>query len=282
MTLRAKQLAEVPARLINMKDLLFTGGHEGWAADIMMSSLDHDNDGLLDEKDMRLYLKSGEKMVDAFKGFAETNGIVGALILSVVYPLALQQEIEHFDFCFLEDDSNGSAGAATATLSRHEVRRVYLQTAAVVMLSIACILALALVIFSARIHTQISFWMPNLESKVWYAQRNSKTLLHLETAKTCLVFLALLALLLFGIARAWWFGVMTGIPTFLLVVWYWRFEYRQSCRCAIQLEEQTRMVLREARTLEAQAAKHVLSKRYASSAALTSSTSSAQVQSVSA
>jgi len=131
-----------------------------------MSSLDHDNDGLLDEKDMRLYLKSGEKMVDAFKGFAETNGIVGALILSVVYPLALQQEIEHFDFCFLEDDSNGSAGAATATLSRHEVRRVYLQTAAVVMLSIACILALALVIFSARIHTQISFWMPNLESKV--------------------------------------------------------------------------------------------------------------------
>ena len=32
MTLRAKQLAEVPARLINMKDLLFTGGHEGWAA----------------------------------------------------------------------------------------------------------------------------------------------------------------------------------------------------------------------------------------------------------
>ena len=117
---------------------------------------------------------------------------------------------------------------------------------------------------------------------MWYAQRNSKTLLHLETAKTCLVFLALLALLLFGIARAWWFGVMTGIPTFLLVVWYWRFEYRQSCRCAIQLEEQTRMVLREARTLEAQAAKHVLSKRYASSAALTSSTSSAQVQSVSA
>ena len=54
-------------------------------------------------------------------------------------------------------------------------------------------LALLVLAASARMLTQISFWMPNLESKVWYAQHMSPWLLHLETAKSLLCFFLLLA-----------------------------------------------------------------------------------------
>ena len=91
----AKRLSQLNAEQLNMSflDVWRTGGHEGWAMDVRMAALDEDQDGVLDDDEIDRYLDIGEKLVDATQGFASNNGIVGGLILAVVFPVAIEYDV---------------------------------------------------------------------------------------------------------------------------------------------------------------------------------------------
>jgi len=270
----ALQKAKAPSA--SLLSLWKRGGHEGWAVDIRLAALDSDSDGILDDQTIENYMQIGARVVDATKDFATNNGVVGALMVSVLLPVSVQMILD-YDSVFNDESSElllaeqeRVAGAAPvvqlATLNGRyggyanlDVR-FYCNAVAFMLMTLATFLGIMLVAVCARIYTQISFWMPNLESKVWYAQYMADTLQSLETMKTSLLIFTIISLVLMATAKALWMGLALGIPAVIALGWYWRLELSASSACSQQLIEQTRMVLPAARTKAKQAhlAKKVL------------------------
>ena len=92
-----------------------TGGMEGWAVDIRLAALDSDSDGLLDDETVSAYFAMGEKIVTACESFATNNGVVAALMISVLLPVTIDFFIQYDDIFpnetvrrSLENDPNAS------------------------------------------------------------------------------------------------------------------------------------------------------------------------------
>ena len=226
-------------RTTSVLGILFSGGHEAWASDVMVASLDVDHDGVLNDDEIEKYIQQGEHLVGSFQDFTVNTGVVSALILSIIYPLTLEANMENFDEYYY--------GTGDGPLTDLEVVRVWMDVVIFVFWAVASVLSFALLIQSARLHTQISFWMPNLESKVWYAQKTSRSVMHLESMKRAVIFLTMAALILSAFKRAWFIGVVVAIPVALLLCWILSFEVWSNGQCSMQLEEQTRMVLSKSR-----------------------------------
>jgi len=248
---------------INMLSIWARGGHEGWAVDIRLAALDHDSDGILNDEIIDDYMQMSERVADGVKDFATNNGVVAALMISVLLPLSIQM-INDYDTIF-EDETEARALAAqeqaAGTFQSVQYATLdgrysgwdnvdvpfYCNAVAFVMINLSSLLAIMLVAVCARIYTQISFWMPNLESKVWYAQMMADTLQSLETMKTLLLILTMSSMVLMAFAKAVWLGIASAVPTVLLMWWYLRLELKVNDLCTKQLIEQTRMILPEAR-----------------------------------
>ena len=245
---------------ISFMDLWKSGGMESWAVDIRLAALDNDGSGLLDDDTVKDYLAMGENIVKACEDFATNNGVVGALMISVLLPVTIQFFIDYDDIFAdettlraLEAHPNASdvlqALALDGRYGGWESVDVsfYLSAVAFGLFNVATILAIVLVGSSARIYTQISFWMPNLESKVWYAQLIAPTLQSLETTKTGLLALTVAAMICLAFAKALWMGLVTAVPALMACGTAMRNEYKTSVKCTKQMLDQTRMVLPQAR-----------------------------------
>lgn len=95
---------------INMLSIWARGGHEGWAVDIRLAALDHDSDGILNDEIIDDYMQMSERVADGVKDFATNNGVVAALMISVLLPLSIQM-INDYDTIF-EDETEARALAA--------------------------------------------------------------------------------------------------------------------------------------------------------------------------
>lgn len=107
--------------------------------DVRMASLDEDQDGVLDDDEIERYLEIGEKLVDATQGFASNNGIVGGLILAVVFPVAIEYDVGLYP-------AAGSPGL--------DVAAYYTKCVAAVCLYASAVIAFTLVGASARLYTR--------------------------------------------------------------------------------------------------------------------------------
>jgi hypothetical protein len=100
--------------------------------------------------------KDTEALAESFTGMLLNMGVIGALILTMVFPLLLAPEVEPSqsakDF-FTEDGA----------LALRVVYQVLLA---------ACFGMAAIVIFrSIRMYTAVNFWMPTVPSKRWFMDR---------------------------------------------------------------------------------------------------------------
>ena len=166
------EMRKARARLQSMQDaagnnftvmqvLKEAGGHEGLASLIMFARLDRDHSGDIGDEELRDYQESAKMIVDANLNFALNTGVVAALLLSVVYPMSFALQVKEVTF------------DATPVINALLMLRIIGFGCS----HIAVALSFVLLTFSARIYTQISFWMPSLESQIWYTVRESKTAL---------------------------------------------------------------------------------------------------------
>lgn len=222
----------------NLFGVWMAGGHEQWASDIMLSALDADNDGEVGDSELQSFVEMGERIVDANQSFALNAGVVSALLLSVLYPVAFSSATQIRDVTWtapsIESDTAlqppPTNGPALFTL----------QTLSFLLLHTAIALAFTLLAVSARIYTQISFWMPNLESQLWYAQTVADTLAVLEAVKSACLLLSIASLFMYAVVHAAWVGMFTLLPLTVSVWFYARFEARFSRLCTEQLHKQTK------------------------------------------
>ena len=211
-----QSLLSLPRRLLGVTSVLLHGGQEAWASDIMLATLDANHDGQLTDKEYTQYLEHGQRVVDAIQNFATNNGVIAALFLSMVFPMALDYEVD---------------------------MQMDLRTANFVLLGWSSMLAFLILGIAARVYTHVSFWMPNIESKVWYSQKVSKYLMHLETCKSLLAVFGLTTLVIHAFVNSTIIGIAMAVPGVVIVLCYLYFEVQSSTLCMQQLEEQTRMVL---------------------------------------
>ena len=223
-------------RITAFTDTLMNGGLEAWAMDIKVAAIDVDQTGDLSEEELRGYVTLGETLIKSYEDFLINNGVVGALFLSMLFGRLVDgAEVENLDEFY-----NGQLDDSLRL-------RVYADITSTCLLSVAAVLAIGLIVQSARLHTQISFWMPNMCSKVWYAQKTSTSVMHLETIKRMLILLSTGALIIGAFRQALVIGVVTSATLGCVLLWIMHFELWTADICTEQLEEQTRMVLPEAR-----------------------------------
>ena len=214
-----------------------TGGHEQWASDIMLSALDADNDGEIGDSELQSFVEMGERIVDANQSFALNTGVVSALLLSVLVPVAFSSAVSIRDVSWSGVDIERAQPWSAPT---NGPELFTLQTLSFLLLHTAIALAFLLLAVSARIYTQISFWMPNLESQLWYAQTVADTLAVLEAVKTACLMLSITSLFFYALVHTAWIGLFTLLPIGSSFVFYVRFEARFSRLCTDQLYKQTK------------------------------------------
>lgn len=89
--------------------------------------------------------------------------------------------------------------------------------------------------------------MPNLESKVWFAQEFADWLQQLETAKVLVLLLCISTVILNSFAKAMWQGFAAAGAALVMTFFWMRYEYASASRCNKQLAEQSMLVLPAAR-----------------------------------
>ena len=197
------------------------GGCEGVASAIFLANLDANGDGEIGADELLAYKEKGQKLVEATLALSLNAGVTAALLLSVVFPLAINPFDPEISERFAFSD---------------ETAEIFLLLSYTCWLLMCCISLMTLFI-STRVYTFLSFWMPTLESQLWLLQDSSKWILMLAMFPMFMMYLAPVALVLSGLAVAGWFGLLGLIP---LVVWYtchYLFEgHFHKCHLRLQVE----------------------------------------------
>ena len=204
------------------------GGCEGVASAVFLASLDANGDGEVGADKLLAYKEKGQKLVDATLALSLNAGVIAALLLSVVFPLA----VNPFDPEISE----------TLAFS-NETAEIFLLLSYTCWLLMCCI-SLMTVFVSTRIYTFLSFWMPTLESQLWLLQDSSKWILSLAMFPQFIMWVAPFALLFSGLAVAGWFGLLGLIP---LVGWYTFFYLLEGHfhKCHLRLQVEARKATRK-------------------------------------
>ena len=84
-------------------------------------------------------------------------------------------------------------------------------------------------------YTQLSFWMPNLDSQLWFINESSTATSFLETSKNLTLFSTLLALGLETAVTTTWLNALGFIPLVVLACSYYFVETSLSARCIDRL-----------------------------------------------
>jgi len=115
--------------------------------------LDIDGDGLLSHEEIEASEERQTETVNNALSLLTTSGVIGALFISVLLPLCLtsplsisEESIKFFSESSLDNLSCIYSG----------------------MIYISLCFSFLSVFYSSRVYLQLSFWMPNLEMKIWF------------------------------------------------------------------------------------------------------------------
>ena len=177
------------------------GMNEGLCQALQLAALDEDGDGKLNETEVERYYVEGQKMVDTCLNTFLNQGVVSALMLSIVFPLAVE---EHR----LTIDWDGSYGDSTVVFA--------LNLVAYVALMIIVATSLSVLYATSLMYSQLSFMMPNLRLKLWYLRQIRNQLTNIEVGKATSMYATAAYLLFSNLASATWMGFIALIPLFMV------------------------------------------------------------------
>jgi len=166
-----------------------------------------------------VYEELGGRLVSANKEFQLNAGVVSALVLSVLFPLAYEEKVVLRDLA--EAESWGV----------QQLSDLASFTAMQLAITTSCLT----VLLSSRLYTQIAFWMPTLEAQLWYIDESASLLRLLEAFKNVTLLAAILTLMLETMMTATWLNLAALIPPAGFVITYATIELTLSRRCAQRL-----------------------------------------------
>ena len=146
---------------------------------LALARMDVDGDGSLSEEDLSV----AQRLVDATKDELLNAGVVAALILSIMFPLAYE---ENEALIHLQQRSSDGGWDW----------RDWSELTSFLANQLAVCSAFMTVVLSSMMYTQISFWMPTLEAQLWYvvASAHGQALVGLAKQTTVYASLGTLAL----------------------------------------------------------------------------------------
>ena len=196
------------------------GGCEQACMLLTLSNLDPDGSGHLDAAELERYAEVGSQLVESNKNFHLNAGVVSALVLSVAFGLAYE---ENDVLLALSEKTTWDHGAFVDILS-------------FIGLQVAVALSFVTMMASSRLYTQLAFWMPNLESQLWFINESARLTSQLETCKNATLFSTLLALSLeTAVASIWWLDAVAFLPLLLAGAAFYLFESALSKRAVDHL-----------------------------------------------
>lgn len=191
------------------------GGCERACTLAALASLDTDGNGKLSKDEYERYVTVGGALVESTKNFHLNAGVVAALVLSVVYGLAYEE--------------NESLASLASKESWRDMATVADLTSFLAM-QLAVATSFLTVLVSSRLYTQLAFWMPNLDSQLWFIDASATMSGHLESFKNLTLFSTLLALSLETAVTATWLDLVAFLPLALLGLFYAHLELSLSRR----------------------------------------------------
>lgn len=172
------------------------GQNEGLCSLMQLAVLDEDGDGNLSEAELDQFHEQGQRMIDATLNSFLNQGVVGALVLSIIFPLAADTD--------LELSWNGLNGEFDA--------KFVLNTIGFLALIIAVTLSVLLISATSTMYSQLSFMMPTMSSKLWYMDRTRHLLTYIEVSKNCVLIYSCVYLLFTNLAKNAWLGFLAVLP----------------------------------------------------------------------
>ena len=91
------------------------------------------------------------------------------------------------------------------------------------------------VLISSRLYTQLAFWMPDLDSQIWFINESAAIMGYLETCKNFTLFVTLLALTLETAVTSTFLDAIAYIPLVLTGLAYICMERQLADKCRNKL-----------------------------------------------
>lgn len=198
------------------------GGPEPACIHYMLASLDSDGNGKLTPEEFERFKMLGERLVESTKSFHLNAGVVAALVLSVVFGLAYEENDALT--ALAQPDTWGPIGTQEWITAMSDLTSF-------LAMQLAVSTAFVTVLLSSRLYTQLSFWMPSLDSQLWFIHESSHATAFLEWAKNLTLFATLLALGLETAVTTTWLNALAFIPIVVLILSYVFIELTLSRKC---------------------------------------------------
>lgn len=193
------------------------GGCQVTSLLLALAAIDPDDDGRIQSHEIERYNAVGRQIVEVSKAFLLNTGVVSALVLSVVFGLAYGE------------------GEVLIAMSEKETFDYlsFIDVVSFVALQVAVALAFATMMASSRLYCVLGFWMPSLESQLWFINDSAALNDLMETAKNLTLFATLLALSLESAVTRTWLDAIAFLPLAIAAFAYVAFE-RYVARGAIE------------------------------------------------
>lgn len=133
------------------------GGPESVATLIQTVELDENFDGIVSPEELLKNEEHAKSLISSSLTLLNNCGIIGSLILTMLYPLV----VAGITPCDESVTFFGTDGIYVIKLLFE------------IFVVLAIVEALALIYASVRFYTMLSFWLPNVKSKIWYVQEIS-------------------------------------------------------------------------------------------------------------
>ena len=193
---RLERLGKAESLLGMVCAIALLGGHQA-AANLITLATITDSGGMLGAKEIQTFKEQGEAFVRAALNSYMNAGVVAALVLSTLVPIALEYVMHE-----VADDLNqiSLTRLKETPLDGWTFNEV---TAIGMFASMQMALSAAFVglLLSARFYSQVSFWMPSLEAKVLLVTQMGMLPFIMELTKNAMVVMSA-AFLVFAISRS--------------------------------------------------------------------------------
>mmetsp|Transcript_36653 Transcript_36653/g.67193 ORF Transcript_36653/g.67193 Transcript_36653/m.67193 type:complete len:281 (+) Transcript_36653:129-971(+) len=195
------------------------GGHEGAGLKMRVAGLDEDNNGTVSEKELKEQEEQVQIMLDSCKEFLLTCGVVASLVLSILFPIAIDsQEVDDDTVDFLGEDG--------ADILKHVHDG---------LLGAGTVIAILAVLISVRNYVQLIFWMPTKKDQVLFVQTSGGQALLASLMMTDLWVLQFAVATGSTLARGPFAGLVVLILGTLGMAYFSRYELSTTAWCGALL-----------------------------------------------
>uniref|UniRef100_A0A7S3G5I0 EF-hand domain-containing protein n=1 Tax=Palpitomonas bilix TaxID=652834 RepID=A0A7S3G5I0_9EUKA len=179
------------------KALNSIGRNEGLATAYCFAMLDADDDGTVTADELKEFREEGHALVERYLSFFNNSSVVAALVLSVVFPLTIENSLEP------EWAKNSTSLLATVSPMFMVIGSFSIHVSVA-----ACFLMLLPLGYAYSI---LSFQLPNLEAKLWFIYKVKNRMSTVEGLKGLSLYCAAVGYIMLNVGTSGQIGFLGAI-----------------------------------------------------------------------